>query len=348
MNAVNESTGGLLTPLLETLRLEKTEFAWTLICQGANLKALDAAQQSVLHYLAKYPDGLRLMVQPGLEPLFLEILNHRSGPFHFQRTPLLEALHCQNLHAALWLLRKGAGVAHLDAVHESCFHYAARLTENRGIMFLKQVFSVAPKEFTDLLLHHVPSASGRTCLLEALRFNNIEVALALIEKGARLDVRDIWGGDLLSYLFRLSDLDSARVLEQVIRLNRTSEIDTAQLEKVSLGHTPVLRALREGRSGLFTRLIISGADIDVSVVGTRQSVRAFYESLGETNSAKSTLKSIIEKGSAEFLRRREELNQQKQAEALGSPMPKAALLLSNKKAEPASHAPEKGSPGLPA
>jgi ankyrin repeat protein len=95
---------------------------------------------------------------------------------------------------------------------------------------------------------------GRTALIQATIYNNVEVVQILIEHGANVNTRDFFGGNAaLHFAAKNYSLELLQLL-----LKNKAEIDIKDIN----GNTPLFQAVvnASGKGGVIQQLLLHGAD----------------------------------------------------------------------------------------
>ena len=189
------------TQLMTALELESNmETIQRLLDQGANVNAQDDRGNNSLYFAAEYckdKEILQLLIDSGTN------INKKNK---FDNTPLIYAAQYNTLEIVSFLISNGAEVNILDSAGDVPLLAAA--LENHD----PQVITILLKAGADI--NH-KNNDGKTAVLLAAEYNNIEVIKTLIEAGADLDEKDNDGKSAQNYI-------NAR--DELKELHKTSEL----------------------------------------------------------------------------------------------------------------------------
>lgn len=240
---VNAAHGGLTALLVATRDSYqgRVEAVMTLLANGADPRVADAEGNTPLHHAARSSD-------PGVAALLLDAGAEIDAPNRAGLTPLGVACSCSNWRLARFLLEHRAS-AKGDESHPPLLAAAAGDDDPAGVR---------------LLLKHKAGVNavgrfGRSALHAAALSGNAEVAAALIEAGANLDVRDERG---IAPLHEAARAGADSVIAQLVAAGADPRVED------DAGSNALNIACRSRRSTVATLRALLDMGVDASHVGS--------------------------------------------------------------------------------
>ena len=229
------------TPIMHAVQGKNKSLINTLIDLGADLKAEDNSQSTVLHYVSYMKD---------MEDIITKIVEKDDSLLNAQTkygsTPLHVAIADKNEKIALHLIKLGADFHIANQRKQLAIHVACEYR-------LLEVASLMLKMDEDLL--NIKDKDGNTPLMLAIGdLYSDKMAKMLIEAGADLNIKNTQGNTPL--MLAITRTSANKMAELLIEAG--ADLNTKDMQ----GYNPLMLAITHSRDNDMIKMLIeSGADL---------------------------------------------------------------------------------------